>query len=97
MARMSVPKMLKNGQNSALTTENRTAPTQKIRKLEKFKTVLKAQKGTKIISSQFRDKATRSSNVQDGIDLIEPKMSLALVSTINTYGGMLLGKSLDCL
>jgi hypothetical protein len=56
---MSVPKMVKNGQNSAFTTENWTALTQKIRKLKKFKTVLKAQKGTKIIFSQFRDKAAR--------------------------------------
>ena len=43
---MSVPKMGKNGQNSAFTTENRTALTKKTRKLNSkpFSKLKKEQK-----------------------------------------------------
>jgi hypothetical protein len=59
IVRMSVPKMVKNGQNSAFAFESGTAPTRKTRKPRKFKTVLKAQKGIKTIFGQFRNKHAR--------------------------------------
>jgi hypothetical protein len=56
---MSVPKMVKNGQNSAFAFEGRTAPTKETRELGKFKTVLKVQKRIKTIFSQFRNTHAR--------------------------------------
>jgi hypothetical protein len=44
---MLVPKMVKNGQNSAFAFANRYAVTKKTRKFGKFKTVLKAQEKNK--------------------------------------------------
>jgi hypothetical protein len=88
---MSVPKMVKNGQNSAFTTENRTALTQKTRKL-KFKTVLKAQKGTKTSflanfgtrqRAQERLNQTQSVNHQSGSGI--PLLRTALLSSDREY------------
>ena len=58
---MSVPKMVKNGQNSAFTTENRTALTKKTRKLNS-KPFSKLKKEQKSFLANFgtRQRATNT-------------------------------------
>jgi hypothetical protein len=59
LARMPVPKMAKNGQNSVFVFESRITPTRKTWKPGKIKTALKAQKRIKTIFGQFRNTHAR--------------------------------------
>ena len=60
-ARWLVPKMVKNGQNSAFAFANRYAVTKKTQKFGKFKTVIRPRRRIKTILGQFQDKAARKS------------------------------------